>query len=421
MRHLQPTVRQLPPIRRLLAGALVAGAVVAVAPSMASAAETQSTCTYDPAFHRVTVTDNSGGARRLKITRIANGIAIEDSGATTVLCGDGSSFATVTNTDKILVNTTNFSSVQFADGVILDGSNGALAPGFTAENDGNSEIEVQLRGSGFIPTTGLEVVGTSQADTIKVGELGSVLLGGDADADVSVVNAADLAPRVAAPLKVSGGFGADFISGRGAHPAAPKPASVGLELNGGSGDDVVIDGTGRDKLNGGSGRDSLFTTDGHDGDAVTGGADADNATLDAGDTFTSDVEVNSGGIAVGKLNLAPAIVDARAGGVARVAVSWKHPKAWKALRSIEWRLMQGTAAVGTVAVKPADGKLLADGIKLVRRGSTISHEGKTVTAKLAVRVPKALAGQQLRVDVRATDGKGRTQLEPGAGLLRVAG
>jgi len=43
-----------------------------------------------------------------------------------------------------------------------------------------------------------------------------------------------------------------------------------------------------------------------------------------------------------------------------------------------------------------------------------------VTAKLAVRLPESLAGRRLRVDVQATDAQGRTQLEPGAGLIRVA-
>jgi hypothetical protein len=42
-----------------------------------------------------------------------------------------------------------------------------------------------------------------------------------------------------------------------------------------------------------------------------------------------------------------------------------------------------------------------------------------VIARLAVRVPKAMAGERLRVDVEATDRDGRHQLEPSAGLITI--
>ena len=52
-------------------------------------------------------------------------------------------------------------------------------------------------------------------------------------------------------------------------------------------------------------------------------------------------------------------------------------------------------------------------------GSKLSHHGKWVTAKLALRLPKSLAGEDLRVDVRATDSDGQRQLERGAGTIEL--
>jgi hypothetical protein len=53
-------------------------------------------------------------------------------------------------------------------------------------------------------------------------------------------------------------------------------------------------------------------------------------------------------------------------------------------------------------------------------GSRLSHHGKWVTAKLAMRLPKSLAGQNLRLAVQATDRHGHRQLEPDAGAIHVA-
>jgi hypothetical protein len=58
--------------------------------------------------------------------------------------------------------------------------------------------------------------------------------------------------------------------------------------------------------------------------------------------------------------------------------------------------------------------------KLIARDSKLSHRGKTVAARLAVRLNRSLAGRNLRVEVRATDRRGHMQLEPNAGVIRVA-
>jgi hypothetical protein len=430
-----PTVTQLSPMMRpgrrlttkarirLAAAAVIAGAGLAAAPSIASA-DTLSTCSYDPTFKRVTINDQSGNnslqvSRGLGFSNAA--IVVADGDGTPRLCMGQGATATISNTDKILINTPGSIFAQFADHVRIDQSRGALAPGATLENDGNSEIEVQVRLT-HTASIGLTVTGTPQSDTIRLGGSSSVMLGPDGDVDASVVALSDLSPRNAMPFGVAGLDGDDFISARGGYPAAsPKPAAVNVGLDGGLGNDSLIDGfSANDKLSGGGGNDSLFAFDGNNGDAVTGGPDFDTATLNPGDTFTSDVEQNFGGVLVGRLRLAPAVVNARAGKVAQTGMSWTHPKAWKALRSIEWRVMKDNERVADITVRPGSGRLSADGAVKLARGSRVAHHRKTVTARLNVRLPKALAGEHLRVDVEATDRKGHRQLMPSAGLIRVA-
>ncbi len=55
---------------------------------------------------------------------------------------------------------------------------------------------------------------------------------------------------------------------------------------------------------------------------------------------------------------------------------------------------------------------------LLLEASPAAHP-HAVTAKLALRLPKSLAGETLSVDVAATDAKGRTQVEPAAALITV--
>jgi len=73
-------------------------------------------------------------------------------------------------------------------------------------------------------------------------------------------------------------------------------------------------------------------------------------------------------------------------------------------------------------VRPHTERLAASGaIKLVAGGSRVTHRGKTVTARLAVRLARSLAGTRLRVAVQVTDRHDHTQLEPGAGAIRILG
>jgi hypothetical protein len=124
--------------------------------------------------------------------------------------------------------------------------------------------------------------------------------------------------------------------------------------------------------------------------------------------------------AVGRLRLSPDVADARAGKVAHLQLRWKHPEAWRQLRSVEVRLHRGADRVGTIAISPRSERIRSRGdVRLVRRASSVAHRGKSVIARLAVRLPKTMAGQRLRVDVEATDRDGRHQLERGAGLIKI--
>jgi hypothetical protein len=77
--------------------------------------------------------------------------------------------------------------------------------------------------------------------------------------------------------------------------------------------------------------------------------------------------------------------------------------------------------MGTVTIKPGSGRVQGDGaVKLMAADSRLTHRGKTVTAELAMRLPQSLAGQNLSIEVVATDRDGHRQSEPLAGHIRLA-
>jgi hypothetical protein len=77
--------------------------------------------------------------------------------------------------------------------------------------------------------------------------------------------------------------------------------------------------------------------------------------------------------------------------------------------------------VGEITIRPRSERITDDGaVKLVRRATRLTRKGKTVAARLALRLDDSLAGQTLRADVEATDRRGRRQLERDAAPVRVA-
>lgn len=121
------------------------------------------TCTYDPAAHTLVVASDSVGGS-LTLRRSAAEIEVFYSavnGTTEVPCAGGT--PTVNNTDAI--------DVQAADlwtaGVDLTG--GRLAPGFTDEGDGSSEVEIAVASSPGNVRRTVFITGSEARDVIRAG------------------------------------------------------------------------------------------------------------------------------------------------------------------------------------------------------------------------------------------------------------
>jgi hypothetical protein len=393
---------------RLVAGAIVAGAALTAMPAMADAA---SSCSYSNKFKSISVsTDVNGGGPTevLMLERRGQNIVFADGvqGTRTPCFGDGA-VGTVTNTDRVIVLGLPRNGIQ------IDQRGGVLAPGFTPEPGATSEIETVI-----VSPLGkrVHVVGTAAPEVMRIGGNGQVMLGSDPGVDIRYSGTAPGA------VSVQGGGGADFLTGRGA-PGQLAPSSVQVFLHGEGDADTLVDSTSinQDSLDGGSGDDTLYAFDGNR-DFVNGDVGFDTATIDFEDVHGSDTERTKIDLSqIGRLRLAPASVNARAGKPAQLKLSWTHPKAWRQLSKVELRVYRNNELVGKVLARPKSGRLTDSGAtKLVAGGSTLAHHDKTVTAKLALRLRKSLAGQNLRLEVQATDRKGRTQTEPDAGTIHVA-
>ncbi len=151
-------------------------------------------------------------------------------------------------------------------------------------------------------------------------------------------------------------------------------------------------------------------------------------TVDCGlqiDTFDIDSIDNVGSCengTVGVLRLTPKALRAEAGQTARLRLSWRHPQGWRQLRRVELRLLRGDTRVGAIRVRARDAQITADGAaRLLRGASRLTRKGKAVSARLALRLDRSLAGTRLRLEVEAVDVRGARQLERNAGSIRVAG
>jgi len=400
-------------LRRLILGAAVAGAAIGAVPAMASAA---STCLYNPTTKQVSIEENSSNAF-LMITRSGDNIVIIDSfdpRAASKICTNQVDFftveATVHNTDRINVNSVN---KGFSKVILLE----QLGPGATHESDGVDEIETLVTTTN--PRLSLDLEGSSGPDGIRVGAAG-INFGFDFNAtDNDVDIQTTTRPE---HITIHGQGGDDALSGRG-NFFNPQPTDVPLTLSGGLGNDFVEGGLARDSLAGGggddiNGKDRLFSNDGQL-DELFGGPGFDTATTDVNEKSIQGIQVRTVE-PVGHLRLAPRALRSRAGHTARLTMSWKHPNAWRDLRSVELRLHRGKQAVGLINARPGSGRLTGRGAVDLMPGSRLSHHGRWITAKLALRLSKSLAGADLRVDVRATDRDGHRQLERDAGVIHVA-
>jgi hypothetical protein len=181
--------------------------------------------------------------------------------------------------------------------------------------------------------------------------------------------------------------------------------------------DGITPGAGRDTVDARGGADIVRARDG-ERDTIACGAALDTLQADAGLEISSGCETVEN---VGVLRLASKAIDVEAGKVAPLKLSWRHPDAWQKLRSVTLRLTDEGVGVGEVTVHPRAKRIEADGIvKVARRGTRLTRRGKTVTARLALRIDGSMTGQRLALEVEATDKQGRRQLERNAGTIRVA-
>jgi Ca2+-binding RTX toxin-like protein len=215
------------------------------------------------------------------------------------------------------------------------------------------------------------------------------------------------------------GSGADTLTGS---PAATRDASfvsgAGVDtITGTDQRDTITPGAGRDTVDARGGADLVRARDG-ESDTIACGAALDTLQADAGLELSSGCETVE---RIGVLRLASKAIDAKAGKAAAVTLSWRHPDAWRKLRTVTLRLTNQGVAVGEVTVHPRSERIEAAGVvKVARRAARLTRRGKTVTARLALRIDASMTGQSLGLEVEATDKHGRRQLERDAGTIRVA-
>jgi hypothetical protein len=276
--------------------------------SVVPAAEARTSCSYaGPPANTLTV--RVMGFSSAEIARFGEQILVSEFLERPRHCSGGD--PTVMNTDTIQVLTRGFGDADLRLG------GGPFAPGATPEDEGVSEIEVQVRGDGFA-----SVVGTRRADEFHWGKEGA-LAGlnvnprdiGDQDVDVTVRGESAFlvadgaggndsiipAPGAPGPRVFSeGGGGADLL-------IAPRNSGGILEggagvdvltggvtfdlVAGGAGNDRVAAGGGRDEIDGGRGRDLISGGRGRDRisardstrDVVRCGPGRDRVKADRGD------------------------------------------------------------------------------------------------------------------------------------------
>ena len=220
--------------------------------------------------------------------------------------------------------------------------------------------------------------------------------------------------------------GHEFLNGGQAGDTlrAPALSRASHRISGLGGNDLIDGADGADELFGGPGGDSIRGLDGAD---QLFAKDGERDTVGCGlgiDTFEVDSIDNLGDCengTVGVLGLAPRTLRARAGETAGLKLSWRHPRSWRQLRRVTLRLYRGKARVGAVAITPPNRRIRDRGaVTVLRRSSRITRKGKTISARLALRLDRSLAGRTLRVEVEAVDARGTRQLERNAGSIHVS-
>ncbi len=236
--------------------AVLCGAAVGVPAAGSSTVGRAATCSFAPAQHRLTI--NSSDLKVIvSIRREGEQLVVRQDGGP-IACGGAA--ATVANVDTISV----FASTEFR----IELGGGPLAPGFTDEGDGSSEIEVAAR---FGRAGGLRVLGSGGKDRIVMGDragLHAVDLNAreaQRDADVTVEGGHPV-------LSVIGHRGNDRISARGG-AGFDGPLSWQTAISAGGGRDRIKGAPKRDLIGGGPGADRINPGKGRDRIRSQGGVD----------------------------------------------------------------------------------------------------------------------------------------------------
>jgi hypothetical protein len=221
---------------------------------------------------------------------------------------------------------------------------------------------------------------------------------------------------------VLGGSGNDVMVASDLHSMQYNGGPGADTIGGTNGPDSLFGGPGIDLISAKAGADFIFAQDG-ERDSIFCGESAsgeDRAFVDAaGEATIQSCEVVNPG--VGALGLAPKALAAEAGETAKLRLSWTHPQSWTKLRKVTLRLRLREKVVGSVAIRPRSERVSDRGVvDVVRKHTRLTRKGKTVTARLALRLDDSLAGQKLTAEVEAVDVRGRRQLERDAGTVRVA-
>ncbi|MGD9573013.1 MAG: hypothetical protein AB7V62_14085 [Thermoleophilia bacterium] len=217
------------------------------------------------------------------------------------------------------------------------------------------------------------------------------------------------------------GPGDDTVAGSPVTPISSNfVTGAGVDrITGTEGRDGVTPGPGRDIVDTRGGADIIRARDG-EADTVACGAETDTLQADGGlDTLTTGCEIVE---RVGVLRLAARSLRVPAGDVARIRLSWTHPRAAGRLAAVTLRLRDGAVPVGEVVITSRAARMRATGaVALVPAAGRLRRDGRAVRATVGVRLDGSLAGRRLAIDVEAVDRAGRRQVERGAGALIVAG
>jgi RTX calcium-binding nonapeptide repeat (4 copies) len=195
------------------------------------------------------------------ITRFGDQIAVVTGpggdGEVLVPCSGGT--PTIANTDLVAVQQSPAAGFSL---IAIDIRSGALAPGATPEADGTSEIEVSVSMAG--DDSFLIVQATDAPETIQAGTTASGAAGLNLNAAGEPTPDPDIELVAGALMFVSGGGGADTISGQGGSGFAGPLQTALLGAFGEGGRDLLVAGPAGALLSGGGNPDRLIGSDRRD-------------------------------------------------------------------------------------------------------------------------------------------------------------